>query len=83
MNFLIAGTQSFLAICILAILKEDKEDKVIFFGNIEQAVNTSAKGNMCLLVGKQDGTVVVPVYDWANFLEVKKIVGINDTINSQ
>ena len=31
---------------------------------------------MCQLVGEHDGKVVVPVYDWASFLPVKKIPGI-------
>lgn len=36
----------------------------------------SAKGNISELVGAQDGTVLVPVYDWAAFLPVRKFNGI-------
>jgi len=77
MNFLIAGHTKFPCNLHFGYLKKKtRRTKLSSLGDIEQAVNTSAKGNMCPLVGKQDGTVVVPVYDWANFLEVKKIVGI-------
>lgn len=32
--------------------------------------------NKAHLVGAQDGTVLVKMYDWASFLSMKKVVGI-------
>ena len=41
-----------------------------------QCVESSAVPNLAQLVGTQSGEVVVPVYDWATFLDVKKLLGI-------
>lgn len=39
-------------------------------------MNTSAKGDISQPVRSQAGKVMVKVYDWTNFLTVKKLVGI-------
>ena len=46
--------------------------------DLASVVNTSATVNISQLVGAEDGTVLVPTYDWQTFLgeHVNKLVGI-------
>ena len=46
--------------------------------DLASVVNTSATVNISQLVGTEDGTVLVPTYDWQSFLgeHINKLVGI-------
>ena len=46
--------------------------------SIAQVVNTSADCNIAQLVAREDGSIIVPTYNWTDFFatRMKKIAGI-------
>ena len=69
MSFLLVGHTKFSPDWCVGLLKQ--RYKKTFFSclqDIVDVVNSSANVNTAQLAGTQDGEVVVPTYDWAQFL---------------
>lgn len=52
--------------CFGLLKQKFRRTKVGFLADIERVVNSSSKVNFAQLVGKEDGTVLVPQFNWAD-----------------
>lgn len=71
-NFMIAGHTKFSPDWCFGLLKQSyRRTPVSSLGDISEAVkhSTVTGVNVPQLVGTEDGTVIVPTYDWQSFLE--------------
>ena len=81
-SFLIAGHTKFSPDWCFGLVKQSFRRRYVssLFDLMEAVDKSTVSGvNVAKLCGLHDGTVLVPVYDWANFLEpyFKKIPGIS------
>ena len=67
LSFLIVGHTKFW--CFGLFKQTYRRTKVDCLDDIVQVVESSAVVNHAQLVGTQDGTVLVPTYDWAKFFD--------------
>lgn len=69
LSFLRVGHTKFAPDWCFGLLKQAfRRTRVGCLDDIVKVVNSSANVNFTQLVGEQDGTVVVPTYDWGEFL---------------
>jgi len=54
---------------LTGVLGSSRDNKVGCLDDIVAAVNISAKPNYSQLVGSQDGTSLIPMYNWSEFFE--------------
>lgn len=67
-SFMLVGHTKFAPDWCFGLLKQRfRRTKVGCLADLEKVVNTSAEVNHAQLVGKEDGTVLVPQYDWAAY----------------
>ena len=64
---MLAGHTKFALDWCFGLLKETFRTKVGSLADIAKVVNTSAVVNHAQLVGTEDGTVIVPQYNWSEF----------------
>ena len=70
MSFLIVGHTKFSPDWCFGLFKQAfRRAKVGCLDDIVKVLENSAKVNYAQLVGTQDGQVIVPVYDWANYFD--------------
>lgn len=70
LSFLIVGHTKFSPDWCFGLLKQAyRRRKIGCLDDIVHAIEESAVVNHAQLVGRQDGTVVVPTYDWAAFFD--------------
>ena len=70
MSFLLVGHTKFAPDWCFGLFKRlYKRTKVNCLDNIADVDRKSASVNHPQLVGHQDGTLIVPFYDWSNYLE--------------
>ena len=68
-SFMLVGHTKFSPDWCFGLLKQRyRRTFVSCLQDVVDVVNASADVNVAQLVGTQDGEVVVPTYDWANFL---------------
>jgi hypothetical protein len=68
LNFLIAGHTKFSPDWCFGLVKQAFRRHVSSLQDMESVVNGSAAVNVAQLVGKEDGTSIVPVCDWQSSL---------------
>ena len=69
-SFLIVGYTKFALDWCFGLLKRAFQcTRVGCLDDIVRVVEVSAEVNHAQLVGAQDGTVIVPMYDWAGFFD--------------
>ena len=67
-SFMLVGHTKFAPDWCFGLLKQKfRRTKVGCLDDIVRVVNDSAKVNYAELVGREDGTVLVPQYDWAEY----------------
>ena len=70
LSFLIVGHTKFSPDWCFGLFKQAfRRTKIGCLDDIARVVDESAVVNHAQLVGRQDGTVVVPTYDWAKFFD--------------
>ena len=70
LSFLIVGHTKFSPDWCFGLFKQAfRRTKIGCLDDIARVVDESAIVNHAQLVGRQDGTVVVPTYDWAKFFD--------------
>ena len=70
LSFLIVGHTKFSPDWCFGLFKQAfRRTKIGCLDDIARVVDESALVNHAQLVGRQDGTVVVPTYDWAKFFD--------------
>ena len=70
LSFLIVGHTKFFPDWCFGLFKQAfRRTKVGCLDDIAKVVEDSAKVNHAQLVGDQDGSVIVPTYDWAGFFD--------------
>ena len=64
--------------CFGLFKRQYRRTKIGSLNSIAQAVNNSAQCNIAQLVSNEDGSTIVPTYDWTDFFasHMKKISGI-------
>jgi hypothetical protein len=69
-SFMLVGHTKFAPDWAFGLLKQRfKRSKVGCLDDLARVVNDSAKINHTQLVGREDGTIIVHQYDWANFFK--------------
>lgn len=79
LSFLVVGHTKFAPDWCFGLFKRlYKRTKVGSLRSVAQVVNESAQCNFAQLVSQEDGSTVVPTYDWTSFFvpQLKKIPGI-------
>ena len=72
LSFLVVGHTKFAPDWCFGLFKHlYRKTKVGSLQSIAQIVNDSARCNFAHLVNTEDGTIIVPTYDWTNFLTLK------------
>lgn len=67
-SFMVVGHTKFAPDWCFGLVKQKfRRTKIGCLEDIARVVNTSAVVNHAQLVGKEDGTVIVPQYNWADF----------------
>ena len=67
-SFMLVGHTKFAPDWCFGLLKQTfRRTKIGCLADIANVVDSSAVVNHAQLVGKEDGTVLVPQYDWAEF----------------
>ena len=70
MSFLLVGHTKFAPDWCFGLLKRKfRKSLVGCLNDMLRVVDQSAKTNVAELVGKEDGTTLIPQYDWAGFFE--------------
>ena len=70
MSFLLVGHTKFAPDWCFGLLKRKfRKSLVGCLDDMLHVVDQSAKTNVAELVGKEDGTTLIPQYDWAGFFE--------------
>ncbi|ESP02021.1 hypothetical protein LOTGIDRAFT_157152 [Lottia gigantea] len=68
LNFLIAGHTKFAPDWYFGLMKKSfRRHSVPALSVLQEGVNLSSSVNVAQVVGTEDGTTIVPVYDWQNF----------------
>ena len=78
-SFLVVGHTKFSPDWCFGLFKRlYKRTKVSSLKDVAEVVNKSAECNFAQLVSREDGSTIVPTYDWTSFFapHFKKIVGI-------
>ena len=74
LSFLVVGHTKFAPDWCFGLLKQRyRKTKVGSLADIAQVVNESAKVNIPQLCGTEDGSIIVPTYDWKGWLATKFI----------
>ena len=69
-SFLIVGHTKFAPDWCFGLLKRAfRRTRVVCLDDIVRVVEESAEVNHAQLVGAQDGTVIVSMYDWAGYFD--------------
>ncbi len=69
-SFLLVGLTKFVPDWCFGLFKQRfRRTKVGCLADIVKVVNESAVVNHAQLVGTEDGTVIVPQYDWAEYFD--------------
>ena len=79
LSFLVGGHTKFAPDWCFGLFKRlYRRTKVRSLKDLSRVVNESARCNFAQLVTAEDGTTVVPIFDWADFfaLHMKKLIGI-------
>ena len=79
LSFLVVGHTKFAPdLCFGLVKRKFRRTKVGSLKDIVQTVNDSAVCNVAQLVGNEDGSTIVPVYDWTSFFapKMKKVPSI-------
>ena len=79
LSFMLAGHTKFAPDWGFGLLKQKfRKTKVNSLAELAATVETSAVHNFAQLVGTEDGTSIVPMYDWTRFLKphFKRLQGI-------
>ena len=79
MSFMLVGHTKFSPDWCFGLLKQRyRRTFVSSLQDVADVVNSSADVNVAQIVGTQDGSVVVPMYDWATYLgqHFRKLAGM-------
>ena len=69
LSFLLAGHTKFAPDWCFGLAKQKLRRSIVGdLSDLAEAINSSARPNTTELVGLEDGTVLVPTYDWVEFL---------------
>lgn len=72
LSFLVVGHTKFAPDWCFGLLKQRyRKTKVGSLADIAQVVNESARVNIPQLCGTEDGSIIVPTYDWKGWLATK------------
>lgn len=78
LSFLLVGHTKFAPDCGFGLLKQKfRQEVVSSLDDMVRVVNVSSVHNVAQLAGREDGSEVIPIYDWTSFLKphFKKIPG--------